>query len=62
MSLAKEINRIRSECAEIGSKMMWGKSCAELFKEVIEKALADWDKEVSFPPDSDEMGSNGFRG
>ena len=31
-------------------------------KEILKKILEHWDEEVSFPPDCDEMATNGFRG
>lgn len=34
----------------------------DFIKATLEKVLEHWDEEVSFPPDFDEMGSNGFRG
>lgn len=52
--LAIEIERIKSDVADIGSKMMSGKTVREIFEKILE--------EVSSPPDFDEMGSNGFRG
>ena len=36
--LPKEINRIKSEIADLGAEIMWGKTCNELVKEIIEKA------------------------
>jgi len=35
---------------------------SDFIKATLEKVLEHWDEEVSFPPDFDEMGSNGFRG
>lgn len=35
---------------------------ADFIKETLEKVLEHWDEEVSFPPDFDEMATNGFRG
>lgn len=35
MSLGKEVDRIKSELANIGSKMITGKTIEELIKEII---------------------------
>ena len=35
MSLGKEVDRIKSEFANIGSKMITGKTIEELIKEII---------------------------
>lgn len=59
--LSKEINRIKSELADLGTEIMWGKTCNELVKATLEKILEHWDEEVSFLPDFDEMATNGFR-
>lgn len=34
----------------------------DFIKATLEKVLECWDEEVSFPPDFDEMGSNGLMG
>ena len=34
----------------------------DFIKATLEKILEHWDEEVSFPPDFDEMATNGFRG
>jgi hypothetical protein len=36
--LSKEINRIKSEMADLGTEIMLGKTCNELVKDIIEKA------------------------
>ena len=33
----------------------------DFIKATLEKILEHWDEEVSFPPDFDEMATNGFR-
>lgn len=35
---------------------------SDFIKTTLEKVLENWDEEVSFPPDFDEMATNGFRG
>ena len=34
----------------------------DFIMETLEKVLEHWDEEISFPPDFDEMATNGFRG
>ena len=35
---------------------------SDFFKATLEKVLEHWDEEDGFPPDFDEMATNGFRG
>lgn len=35
--LSAEIDRIKSELADIGAKTMYGKTCAEIAKDIINK-------------------------
>ena len=35
---------------------------SDFIKAILEKVLEHWDEEVSFPPDFDEIATNGFRG
>lgn len=37
MSLGKEVDRIKSELANIGSKMITGKTIEELVKEIVKE-------------------------
>ena len=39
--LSKEIDRIKSEMANLGTEIMWGKTYEEFVKGIIEKALAE---------------------